>query len=74
MHSLCLKVKSTAQGKMQQSQGSSTRGFDPDGLKLPPWIPAFTRRREVFTGRIAMLGFLAACANEVPTVGVVTLS
>jgi hypothetical protein len=27
-------------------------------------MPAFTRRREIFVGRIAMVGFFAACAWE----------
>jgi hypothetical protein len=33
--------------------------------KAPNWLPAFTRRREIFAGRLAILGFAAACAFEV---------
>ncbi|KIZ02414.1 hypothetical protein MNEG_5546 [Monoraphidium neglectum] len=35
--------------------------------KAPNWLPAFTRRREIFAGRLAILGFAAACAFEVLT-------
>lgn len=35
-----------------------------DGLKVNPLIPDFTRRREVFTGRLAMFGYFAACFWE----------
>lgn len=36
-------------------------------IKVPFWIPAFTRRREVFVGRIAQIGILAAAALEILT-------
>jgi len=35
-----------------------------EAIKVNPLVPAFTRRREVFAGRLAMLGFFAACAWE----------
>ncbi|KAL6760684.1 hypothetical protein V8C86DRAFT_3024281 [Haematococcus lacustris] len=38
--------------------------FDPAEPKFPWWIPAFTRRREIFAGRLAMVGFTAACFWE----------
>ncbi|PNH05956.1 Photosystem II protein, chloroplastic [Tetrabaena socialis] len=40
------------------------KGYSAEAVKVPFWMPAFTRRREVFVGRIAMLGFLATCALE----------
>jgi len=38
--------------------------FDAGEPKVGPWISAFTRRREIFAGRIAMVGFSAACFWE----------
>lgn len=35
-----------------------------ENYKVNPLIPAFTRRRELFAGRLAMLGFFAACFWE----------
>jgi hypothetical protein len=32
--------------------------------QVPQTIPAFTRRREIFAGRLAMIGFPAACFSE----------
>jgi hypothetical protein len=32
--------------------------------KVNPAVPAFTRRREIFAGRIAMVGYFAAVFNE----------
>lgn len=34
-------------------------------FQAPKLLPTFSRRREVFAGRWAMLGFAAACAWEV---------
>jgi len=38
--------------------------YDPSEIKVSRWIPVFTRRREIFIGRIAILGFVAACFIE----------
>ncbi|KAG2495306.1 hypothetical protein HYH03_006578 [Edaphochlamys debaryana] len=42
---------------------SAGKGYSP-AHQVPLWMPAFTRRREVFVGRIAMLGFFASCVLE----------
>jgi len=39
-------------------------GFDESAPKVNPAIPVFTRRREVFASRLAMVGFFAACFWE----------
>jgi len=36
----------------------------PDAVKVNRFIPAFTRRREAFVGRLGMVGFFAACLWE----------
>ncbi|KAI8470670.1 MAG: hypothetical protein J3K34DRAFT_458777 [Monoraphidium minutum] len=36
-------------------------------FQAPLLLPTFSRRREVFAGRLAMLGFAAACAWEIMT-------
>jgi hypothetical protein len=43
---------------------SSHPDYDSE-FKVPFWQPAFTRRREIYSGRLAMVGFLAACLGEV---------
>ena len=40
-------------------------GYDKKALEIDPAQPAFTRRREVFAGRLAMLGFASALIGEV---------
>jgi len=37
------------------------------GLRVAPLQPAFTRRREIFIGRVAMVGFVSAVLGEVLT-------
>jgi len=43
--------------------------YDQGEPKVPRAFSAFTRRREIFTGRLAMVGFFAACFWEVVTPG-----
>jgi len=43
--------------------------YDQGEPKVPQGVSAFTRRREIFTGRLAMLGFSAACFWEAVTPG-----
>lgn len=38
--------------------------YSPSAVRVNPLLPSFTRRREVFVGRLAMLGFLSACIGE----------
>jgi len=38
--------------------------YDAGEPKVSPWSAAFTRRREIFAGRLAMVGFAAACFWE----------
>lgn len=40
-------------------------GYDPRAVRVHPLLPAFTRRREAFIGRLAQLGFVGCCAVEV---------
>lgn len=58
----------TATKAGQKARGAFDNGVDPaysgDALRVNPLLPSFTRRREVFVGRLAMLGFLAACIGE----------
>ncbi|GLC37431.1 hypothetical protein PLESTM_000584000, partial [Pleodorina starrii] len=46
---------------------SAGKGYSYSAVKVPIWMPAFTRRREIFVGRIAMVGFFATCVLEVMT-------
>jgi hypothetical protein len=46
------------------SQNRKT-GYDKSAVEVDPSQPAFTRRREVFAGRLAMLGFASALIGEV---------
>ncbi|KXZ43390.1 hypothetical protein GPECTOR_92g613 [Gonium pectorale] len=48
-------------------RSSVGKGYSASAVRVPIWMPAFTRRREVFVGRIAMLGFAATCALEIFT-------
>lgn len=44
--------------------------YDKDAVEVDPLQPAFTRRREVFIGRLAMVGFVSAVLGEVnPSTG-----
>lgn len=43
------------------------KGYDKNAFEVNPVAPAFTRRREVFIGRLAMSGFLAAVIGEIIT-------
>ncbi|GIL77118.1 hypothetical protein Vretifemale_6666 [Volvox reticuliferus] len=47
-------------------RSSAGKGYA-HAVKVPVWIPAFTRRREIFVGRIAMVGFFATCVLEILT-------
>lgn len=38
---------------------------DKSAKEVDPLVPAFTRRREVFAGRLAMFGFAASLIGEV---------
>jgi len=42
-------------------------GYDKDAVEVDPAQPAFTRRREVFVGRLAMFGFASALIGEIAT-------
>jgi len=44
---------------------SAKPDYAPTTPKVSVWQPAFTRRREIFNGRLAMVGFLGACLAEV---------
>ena len=39
--------------------------YDKDAVEVDLLQPAFTRRREVFIGRLAMVGFVSAVLGEV---------
>eukprot|EP00891_Asterochloris_glomerata_P009902 jgi/Astpho2/9902/Aster-06614 len=43
------------------------KGYDKTAKEVDPAIPAFTRRREVFAGRLAMFGFSSALIGEIAT-------
>lgn len=53
--------------KTQASFSSDLRPHYANAMEVNPLVPSFTRRREVFAGRLAMLGFLSACIGEVIT-------
>jgi photosystem II protein len=55
------------QGKKNARAVFEGKGYDKSAVKVNPASAAFTRRREVFTGRIAMSGFLAGLIGEVLT-------
>lgn len=55
-------IKGNAQNIKGQLQ--SAPQTDPTAVEVNPAIPAFTRRREVWAGRLAMVGFVAACYWE----------
>ena len=40
-------------------------GYDKTAKEVDPAQPAFTRRRELFVGRLAMVGFASALFGEV---------
>ena len=42
--------------------------IDKNAKEVDPLVPAFTRRREVFAGRLAMFGFAASLIGEVSAV------
>lgn len=42
-------------------------GYDKNAVEVDPAQPAFTRRREVFVGRLAMFGFASALIGEITT-------
>lgn len=52
----------------QRARGALDNGIDPaysgSAVQVNPLLPSFTRRREVFAGRLAMVGFLSACIGE----------
>lgn len=57
-------------GKQLQKDYESVtqgKGYDKNAFEVNPATPAFTRRREVFVGRLAMSGFLAAVVGEILT-------
>ncbi|PNW84502.1 hypothetical protein CHLRE_03g146147v5 [Chlamydomonas reinhardtii] len=45
---------------------SAGKGYS-SAIRVPIWMPAFTRRREVFMGRIAMVAFAVSCGLEIFT-------
>jgi photosystem II protein len=47
--------------------GLRTPKYDESAKEVSPLTPAFTRRREVFVGRLAMLGFAASVLGELVT-------
>lgn len=65
------KVEQVKESVQQDTKGmlDSLNGPSPmnSGVKVPFFMPAFTRRREVFVGRIAQMGFLACCVLEILT-------
>lgn len=48
---------------VQDASNISNPQYDSQ-VQVNPALPAFTRRREIFAGRIAMVGFTAACLWE----------
>lgn len=50
----------------KEDEGRQT-GYDKQAFETDPALPAFTRRREVFAGRMAMLGFASALIGEILT-------
>jgi len=51
-----------AEGFLKRAGGKPI--YDEGEPKVSPWTAAFTRRREIFAGRIAMVGLSAACFWE----------
>jgi photosystem II protein len=51
----------------QAAQSKSKPQYDTSAPRINPGEAAFTRRRELFVGRLAMLGFLAATLGELAT-------
>lgn len=52
-------ITSLPQAAIKNGNWSTT-----DNFEVNPLLPAFTRRRELFAGRLAMFGFFAACFWE----------
>jgi photosystem II protein len=50
----------------KEDKGRKT-GYDKNAFEVDPVQPAFTRRRELFVGRLAMLGFASALLGEIAT-------
>lgn len=59
--------KSKARGGFLETLKAARPGYDPQAFRAPFFWPTFSRRREVFVGRIAMIGFFAALIGEVAT-------
>lgn len=51
----------------KQEDKNRKTGYDKNALEIDPAQPAFTRRREVFAGRLAMIGFASALIGEILT-------
>lgn len=66
------EVKQTTTVQTDKTQAAFSSDLRPqyaNAVEVNPLVPAFTRRREIFAGRLAMLGFLSACIGEVVTGG-----
>lgn len=53
--------------RQKNKQGKKQPGYDSNALEVDPLQPAFTRRRELFAGRLAMFGFSASIVGEILT-------
>ncbi|KAK9838122.1 hypothetical protein WJX81_002596 [Elliptochloris bilobata] len=51
----------------KQADSKRNTGYDKSAVEVDPAQPAFTRRREVFVGRLAMFGFASALIGEIAT-------
>lgn len=71
---LCSQIpsKRIARPSFQRTEALFTRNkkkenYDPSAKEVDPTQPAFTRRREAFVGRLAMVGFASALLGELAT-------
>lgn len=49
----------------KDKKGNKQAGYDKNAVEVDPLQPAFTRRRELFAGRLAMFGFSASIVGEI---------
>jgi photosystem II protein len=67
LNTVAFREDKQSQGKKNSRAVFDGKGYDKSAVKASPATAAFTRRREVFTGRIAMSGFLACVIGEILT-------
>lgn len=58
------EIRQDVKAVVDATTASAGKGYAA-AVKVPFWVPAFTRRREAFIGRVAMMGFAATCALEI---------